>query len=246
MEPNGDLIVAPLYNIYTMCRTGNHAIIFWMLFNLGGHTQNIDTYCFWNVETGVYFYNDCNHAFYTYPNNIKHLIQSFEDTTPMRVTPTVNSKKVVILRDFLNMFASRIKKFGKKLSSNPSYIHTIQELIFVWKELAKKYHDPQYTFISYNQWVTSKQYRDMISQALGIANEIDNTSYVSHIGDGSSFCGEKLESNIGDYMQRHTQLDIQENKGMLQSVLDDHELVALNKEIFGVDIKNTIDQQILL
>ena len=79
------------YNIYTLCRSGNHAIIFWILDNIAPITSKIDGCCYWNEEKELYYYNNCNHINYNFVK-CKYLFKSYED-----MDVVINSKIQKIL-----------------------------------------------------------------------------------------------------------------------------------------------------
>ena len=225
------------YTVYTMCRSGNHAIIFWILENLGGCNEKIDGCCYWNNDNKVYFYNNCNHIKYFYLNNYEYMIRSYEDDFIDKLkNSNINNKNIVILRDFPNLITSRYKKYGEKLGLNWSYPQDIELIKKIWKNQAKSIINNESIGILYNKWVVDKEYRDKIGVILDIPNNKDKIDYVSNIGEGSSFCGVKLENDKTDYLNRYKTINLPE--WIITSMISDDELVHLNKEIFGIDLMN--------
>ena len=217
--------------IYTMCRSGNHAIIFWILENLGGTDKSIENCCYWNDKTKVYFYNNCNHVSYHYVNSYKYMIKSYED-----VNANGSNKIIIILRDFVNLIASRYKKYGEKLGLNWSYPQDLNKIKGIWKQHANLIlSDKNVTGILYNKWITDKEYRDNISVELKINNIKDKTDYVSTIGEGSSFSGIKLESSKNNYTERYRQIEFP--KYIIENITNDNELCELNKQLFDMNIR---------
>lgn len=225
------------YIIISMQRSGHHAIIFWLLENLGGYKSSISNNCYWNDETKVYYYNDCNHMRYSFIENYKYLFTSFEDIYAC-INRNSDDKIVIILRDFINMFASRYKKFGDKLGLNNYYLQNLDEIIKVWKQHAKtiieNYNNNNVIGILYNKWLLNKNYRDEICEHFGIKNQKDKIDYVPTIGEGSSFIGQKLEEKKENYLNRYKNINIPSY--ILIKIKYDDELIELNKILFNIDL----------
>ncbi len=211
-----------------MCRSGNHAIIFWLIDNLGGYKQEIDGCCYWNNESMVYFYNNCNHINLSLLPNYNYQIRSYEDTNKEY------NNKIIILRDFINMFASRFKKYGEKLGFDNTYLQDYQQIKKLWIELAKEIIEGKAIGILYNRWLVEKHYRDFISKQLDIPNINDNIDHVSKIGEGSSFIGDKVEEDKNNYLTRYKQVEIPEV--ILNDIKNDEDLIELNKKLFKIDL----------
>lgn len=227
-----------IYEIFTMCRSGNHCIIFWMLDNLGGIKEKYEGTAYWNHDKLLYYYNNCSRYAYTFINNYRNLVKSYEDVYYFK-TPDENTKKIIILRDFLNMVSSRYKKYNPKLGLDRTYLESIQQVINLWKVLANEcISNSNITTILYNKWILDKSYRDSISDKLGINNEFDNTNIVSCIGEGSSFKGVNLEEDKNVYNERYKLIDLPES--MKNIILNDTELLELNKKLFNIDIKEIL------
>lgn len=224
--------------IYTMCRSGNHAIIFWILENLGGTNEMIKDCCYWNRSNSVYFYNNCNHISYNFMNQYNYMLKSYED---MSVHPvTIDNKPIIIIRDFLNLISSRYKKYGDKLGLNWSYLQDYTKIKNLWKEHAKLIQSNKAIGILYNKWVVDKDYRDKVGEELGIPNIMDKTDYVSTIGEGSSFNGVALETDKKNYLNRFESISLPEKIKM--DLLQDDELIQLNNGLFETDIFSSLLQ----
>jgi hypothetical protein len=153
-------------------------------------------------------------------SNYKYLIKSYED---MNIKPD-EKNVVIILRDFTNFIASRYKKYGGKLGLNYSYLQDYEEIRDLWISLCNKIIEDKDTIgIIYNKWLKSKDYRDYISRKLGIENTVDNTSIVSDIGEGSSFCGVKLECSNEAYLNRFSSELFVDNKELYNKIMYDYE-----------------------
>jgi len=216
-------------NIYTLCRSGNHAIIFWLINNICPIEDSIQGACYWNTTEKLYFYNNCNHIPYYFVTDYKYMIKSYEDMNFEDSNIGVNN--IVIVRDFTNFIASRYKKYGNNLGLNDSYLLKYEQIRDLWINLCNKVINNKAIGIIYDKWVISKDYRDSISNRLGIENSVDNTSFVSDIGEGSSFCGVQLEKSCDAYFNRFTKDLFANNYDLYEKILDDYEN---NKEIKNI------------
>lgn len=209
--------------IYSLCRSGTHAIIFWIINNLGGFTKEANNHIFINEEIGLFYYNNCNHHKYYLPKKYKILIRNYEDILPK------NNTDIIIIRDFGNLLASRYKKYGDNLGLSNEYITDIYKLIDVWKNMIKSNNYKIY----YDKWLISNEYRNKICNDLGIINK-DKIDYVSAIGNGSSFIGINLEENNEEYLKRYNFLN-DKYKTIIKS---DNELIQLNLMYFNNNLLN--------
>jgi len=204
--------------VYGLRRSGNHAIIGWLLKNMcTNEVTNTESLVAPWPSSGflsqrcddVYHINDVGSGWSvgnpTYVRGLidayismgaKRIIISYEDTTHR---PSLygldkdlfyfleNSKKIVILRDLANTFASRlmasIKEFGEPNWDKSPNPFLITELIINKWSINEMFEG---TKINYENWLTSKEYRDQICRDLNIENR-DITSEISNAGGGSSF-----------------------------------------------------------
>lgn len=207
-------------NIYTMCRSGNHAIIFWLIDNICEIKKSITGCCYWNDDEGMYFYNNCNHILYNFVNPHKFIIKSYEDITIDKNLPGL----IIIVRDFTNFIASRYKKYGGDLGLNNSYLQNYAEIRDLWIELCNTIITNDTVIgIIYNKWLIDKEYRDNIAEKIGIKNINDNISIVSDIGEGSSFCGIKLEESNTAYLTRFNKELFHDDYELYEKIMYDYE-----------------------
>lgn len=166
-----------------------------------------------------------------YTDHFLYVFRNYEDA------PFNKNTTIVILRDFINLVCSRYQKYGQykhNLCLNSMYICDLHYLIEIWKQHTKNINN----LIIYNKWLVSKDYRDNISLSLvGIKNTIDNYTYISDIGQGSSF-DKKDTKDISSYMNRYKLVKLPNH--MKEIILKDDELLELNKAIFDIDIENIL------
>lgn len=215
-------------NIYTLCRSGNHAIIFWIINNFGGydHDTAIENVFYRSKDNTICFINNFNHKVHNSPHSIpKHydnIIVSYEDY----YLEQTGDNDVIIIRDFYNTLASRYKLWKPYLGiKTQKYIHYVSDFILHWKNLANKALDSK-KYIYYNKWLLDKDYRNMTMDMFFYhANIVDNIAFVPEIGVGSSYSGKKLELDKTKYLSRYHETDIPDE--WKEKILSDSEIDKL-------------------
>lgn len=226
--------VEKLFLFYGMRRTGNHALIYWMLgqFDLPYWYSN-DNKWPWKTLSDVIYATGGKPLKTAYA----HGISTFEDI-PYRDTgdvlgavPKVVSharavQEVLILRDPFNLFSSR--RHGKFCSS-PCDKASIE----LWKTYARLFLEPlsRMVCVRYDEWFLHEHYRRAVSAQLGLKFNDLNLNYVPREGKGSSF-------DHRDFSDRAQQMKVLERWKM--SVHDpewmalfDRETVQLAKRVFN-------------
>jgi hypothetical protein len=225
--------------VYGLRRSGNHAIIAWLLHNLnesedlnlhqlisptpeeGFISQTIgniihlnDLASPWASQTGTYVRGLID-AYISIDKNI--VLLSYEDVdytfSLYEVGPSYkflkDSTKIVITRDILNIVSSRLKK-------NKTGFKVNKTLFDRW--LVNENISNNGTLIRFEDWLISKDYRDRIANILGLDNK-DITDHVSNAGGGSSFKDQKsgkIDKNA--LLNRSNSIDIpKEIKDLLNS-----------------------------
>lgn len=219
------------FHIYGLSRSGNHAIIFWIIHNLVDNVEHIGNDIYTDRRNKLCFINNVNiqnkfnnYIFSSYDFN--YIIRSYEDTY------FDDKTTAIILRDFLNLICSRYKKYHNdkhNICLNNYYICDLHYLIQIWKQHTKASN----RIILYNEWLVSKLYRDQISKnIIGIENSIDNIKKISAIGGSSTFEDQ-------NYLNRYSVIDLP--KHMKDIILKDSELLNLNKKLFSIDIEEILE-----
>lgn len=196
---------------YGIRRGGNHAILGWLMHNLSSSPGNIgqliapfpefgyisqscgdvcqinDAGSVWSVKNPAYVRGLID-AYISM--GFKTIIVSYEDCSHTASLLNIdreayfmleNAKKITVNRNLKNILASRWKA-----SQTPMRIafEVTESVVSAWcKNL-----EFEGTKIIYENWLTSKEYRDAISEELGCPN-LDHTNHVSNAGGGSSFSG---------------------------------------------------------
>ena len=143
---------------------------------------------------------------------------------------------VLVLRDPVNMLASRLKR-AEKLKEHPAYPRSdgplLQRVINNWKSHAHEFlgHTqflPNKTNVYFNAWFLNPSYRRNISRQLGLDFNDQGFTKVSKEGGGSSFDGTS-KSGFSQKMQvlnRRAMLNEQQQQ-LLDDVMRDVELLSL-------------------
>lgn len=246
-------ITKNLIHFFGLRRTGNHAVINWILKNT------------FDEETNTIHHNDV-YGYLRTPPKIKDpqeiavepqrntaMLLSYEDVPLPWVSdlPTVAGEdlilkdagvtKVLILRDPYNLFASRLQRQRNLQTEN--HIDPITDLpwdkvIELWKSYAKEYvgqtnYLGEKVVLNYNLWFQSKTYRNvMMREYFGAENKDLGIEEIPSFGGGSSFkpldySGNGKELGVLDRWQEFR------TDPQYLSFFKDPELLALSKRIFG-------------
>lgn len=185
-----------IVKFYGMRRSGNHAILEWLLYNLNQSNRNSNISNTVIVRGDSAYLNEVNEIrpfrLMTCCNfiknlEIKNLIITYEDESrfdhdiPDCLSGEVAST-IILSRGLRSNAASRLKKQKDDMLVDDSFFQNWQS------------HYLSRT-ITYEDWLTSKSIRDSLSETLGVEN-LDKTDFVSSFGGGSSFIGEGLDSTI--------------------------------------------------
>ena len=218
------------FNLCGLCRSGQHAIIFWLLENFGTPKWDGQRQIWIEPENNEYiFINNVNNYLrgpITEVSKYKRVIKSFEDIY------LIENNTYYICRDFLNMMASRIKKWPPNGSN---YAFSFQNVMSIW--INQNSHGSPYA-IYYNKWLTDKDYRDEVASRFNLKNIDKKLDFVSNMGDGSSFIGRNLEKNKTKYFERYKEVEFDDM--MKSQILSNKQLLKLNKEIYGIDIEECL------
>lgn len=200
------------YRISGMRRSGNHALINWVLKQLPGAT------CYNNNMGPFHPPEDTLIKKFSIRSFSKfNLLVSLEDKwtkdafldyDPLKFGGSKRQFDILILRDPYNMFASRWvwkDEFGSLFRENPEHQKMIIE---IWKDHARKFlvwikeaeNDQGKTSlaINYNRWFIDKSYRKEIAKKLELKFTDAGKEDVSNYGHGSSFNGRDLHKKASN------------------------------------------------
>lgn len=156
---------------YGLKRSGNHAIIHWILQNIGPCKETMPSYI--HKGTNVIFFNDVLASSSVIANEVdncdkEHILASVEDVyTENLITDKImkNPLRIFILRNPLNCYASRLKTFYES-----NYIeYPVESFATLYNNFVSNIGRDSF-IIDYDIWNSDRSYRDEISQRLGLCN----------------------------------------------------------------------------
>lgn len=241
-----------VYVLHGMKRSGNHALVNWLLPQLqcdfvnnaialgpilrGGAFPAARPFSAWRKRQGL-----------KPEQEARALLVSLEDHT-LQTLPfhpdDLDVRRILIVRKPDQLFSSRIRKAST--SDMPAFPRTndaiMQRAVGIWKQHARCYlgqdlsEYPDRIAISFDTWFTDRKYRSTISSALGVEFDDSGLGRVTDEGGGSSFDGTTFDGrghlmNVGD---RVSQLEPDE-RSLLDAVLADDEMRALGDQITHID-----------
>lgn len=237
---------------YGMSRSGTHAIVKWVLYNFCQEADlNIDKIdilrpypnmqAFINKSQTLLFANNFDTSLYdsliNYICNNRSELQTLVLLYENREY-NYDSYNYLIIRDFLNLLCSRIKQI-KNFKVDTNRIDNkifYEKFITIWIQNAR-FIKSENTII-YNKWIQSKEYRDEMSERFFHLKNLDYLDYKQPFGGGSSFIGRNKESNITNYLNRFSLIDIPD--AGKEIILSNSELLDINEEYFNINIKKIL------
>lgn len=256
-------------NFFSLKRSGHHAIIHWLRQILTGRQLNtheqINEVCFFinemnkekkfrNVykkvtETEIIAETETINSWALKEYDkiktwlkqqaaLKWFLSNYEDASIFKCADLYHINNIIVIRDFLNCISSRYKHtiFKEKTLKDTN---SLLELIQLWKDHIQSVNNVK---ILYNSWVVSSEYRHQILRELNIQdnhNFIDNLNIEPHWGGGSSFKYEKEKKERVRYFERYKQIILPDK--YRETILQDKELIELNKQHFNIDIPSVIN-----
>jgi hypothetical protein len=185
--------------VFAMRRSGHHAIIDWMIALLGSNTTHYNDVCLLNdglfLPRKDLWYKNIRRV----GDGAKHVI-NFEEVDLMGKFPEA-SKKVLVLRDAYNTFASRIK-YRKK---NLNYSSRNKKMVEIWLQHAAEFVGETSFLgkdtikINYNKWFSDVSYRkELADQYFGgfLADRVDKVSHIGSSFDGFNFQGHAQDMKV--------------------------------------------------
>ena len=257
---NSQIINQKEIRIAGLRRTGNHAIISWLveqqkekgiIYYLNNVKVNENPYrC--KYQNLVYYYPQHQWAIEQYKKQAEGefilrdcLVYSYEDYSLKQVFSdrferkhdlylgkTAQRYDLLILRDPFNLLASRLK-------NNFLSVHSRQQsFIDFWIEYAKEYlGETNYlkhnkVCINYNLWKCDRDYRQELAQKLGIDFTDAGINKVLSHGGGSSFDGKNLDGNA-TAMDTNNRWQHFIKDPIYRQLINNKELLDYSQQIFG-------------
>jgi hypothetical protein len=243
--------------VFGMRRSGNHAVINWLLRNPPANS------------TGTVFLNNCRlgrDPFKSHKSlevNGKRrgekietvskagkspvLVISFEDTPPpepgstrsvMHDADMVTDHQIIVFRSFLNWSASLLKK----LRGHPSYTsvtrHRILQRAFeCYGQMLRRLAQKDVVGVCYDAWALSPSYRSDLLGQLGLPETDNALGNMQRYGGGSSFQDDILNGqSLGPHQRWVQMVEDSEYLVALWVAAQDPELMQTVKDLFPDDI----------
>jgi hypothetical protein len=118
----------------------------------------------------------------------KDLVISFEELPPQFLDQIECDRKVLILRDPFNLFATRIRHYNA-LSVHKRFIAPVAASLWNFYADAFLAKNSDILCINYNRFIVDVEYRKELSEKLGGTFSDESLDYVDDNGQGSSFDG---------------------------------------------------------
>lgn len=226
--------------VFALKRSGHHAVMDWFMpclgFNLMHHNN-----CSYLKSGNIVSFGSCSKKEYSKNLGYRRIF-NFEDQSlnNLKKIPA-NVKKVMVIRDPYNNFASRVKHTDKNIFRNFNFD--------IWISYAREfigetnYLGDNVIKVIYNNWFKSQEYRDLILKKIrsnfsfiGVPGSLDN---VPKFGDGSTFDGFSFDGSARemDVLNRWKKI---KNENILKKMLFDDELYNLTKIIFGESVAKRV------
>ena len=150
-----------------------------------------------------------------------------------------NIRHILLIRDPLNMFASRIRMTEGLHDAGGTEREELyfRSSVSLWKSHAREFlgdtcHLPGHVGIYFDSWLGDSGYRAGIAARLGLVPNEAALGIVPPHGGGSSFEGMAPlgEDAVERRLSRHSQLR-EDEQGLFARILDDEELIALRARV---------------
>ena len=234
----------PIYQVYGVQRSGNHAVIEWIMLNRLGTTLHCNHILKGDAP------RDCDYKKvkikFGEPGIIASRENYFSSDFVLNANPDYYGKyslhkNLLILRDPFNIFASYYAwglSPGRKFRENESHK---MKMIDMWKDNAREFikwskeEHPMNIPINYNTWNSNINYKYELAEKLSLEKMVMEIDKIPNFGGGSSFHGTEASNNGRNFNQRFLKFkDLKEYK----MIFKDQEVVDLSQQIFG-EIENT-------
>ena len=216
-------------SIYGLRRSGNHAIIAWLMKNMSNGSELFQVNHPIILAKNVCFINDITDCFKHDINklrintmfaraNFQNTIISYEDISLRTTTEfTAGMPKVVVVRDIKNVIASRLKNLKRysECKNTQKLLQVNERIANIWTEHATAVAEKKVIGIIFERWVSSKEYRDSVAQILGTKN-LDITDTILPYGGGSSFTGITSQPPSAKSLNdRHLQMELDKSSSKI-------------------------------
>ena len=234
--------------IIGMRRSGNHALINWIVSQIPGDTlffNDVDIFDPLNKNCLVGFYKDNSNGkydciIYSYEDRLLSCVSNANIYPQKKVYKHAAKEKLdlIILRDPFNLLASRRKYIGQ-LDRKTTYISGLKPSQ-LWITYANeylgvtKYLRNKKIAVNYNKWCSSKKYRAELANSLGIVFTDHGFGKVAKFGGGSSFDSTKYDGQASE-METTQRWEKFKYDNHYSKSFRDYKLLNLSEKIFTLE-----------
>jgi hypothetical protein len=197
-----------IYRILSMKRSGHHAIMDWLANNM-----EYNVYLKNNITVEKNTIRKLNEHKYS-KNILFYNIEDYDHNQHNNVylenlnIQKENHQNLIIIRDPLNLFASRIKRNTNRIFFNDYFLSLYQQHFNLMKSM---------DYINYNQWLHDKNYLLKLKKEFNLF-DIKKINKISKFGIGSSFDGFNKNPEEMDFNMRWKSLNDEDLKKIKKSL----------------------------
>jgi hypothetical protein len=244
-----------MHHVFAMQRSGHHAVMAWLqdcyaqsgfsgtLINdvYHGHVAALDTVDPSAAEILAQT-APCDVAFVNYEDVAYSQRLQSDGYVGTQDVPGVAPRDMVLVRDWYNMAASRLKSIrtaaqtGKQLQ-----LHDLpwSQIATAWQDHAGHMAGGHVTAISYNRWFADTSYRQSVAAQFGLRNSDATLSMIPSFGDGSSFDGMtyKHHGRRMGVLERWMSLPLDDHCQLIEISESYAMLAGLTSQLFGISLQ---------
>lgn len=244
-----------VHHVYAMQRSGHHAVMAWLQdcyeqagLSTGhlndvyhGHVPGLEV-----TDPGVQDILEASSSQHVTFVNYEDLGYRQRNEAPsyreVQARPDVISQDVIVLRDWYNMAASRLRSIDQaKRSGVGLQLHDLpwRQVTQAWEDHASHALTGVPTTLYYNQWFADRQYRCAAAAQFGLLNSDRSIDNVPVFGRGSSFDGMTYMTSGRkmSVLERWSQLSLGSHQLLIEISESSAALTGLNHQIFGFGLE---------
>jgi len=232
-----------IIEIYATRRSGHHALISWIIANITNQTHNFNKHLnsverfnnLIHINDALFNKQIAKKTFIDNKNTTPIFLLNYEENDISEsIVENETTEKVIFIRDFLNVMASKIAAPNmQSMYGGLEDENIIKENIFTWKRLAKHFINTDTHKIKYEDLISNDVYRnDFLLNLTGIEDSYDPLNLK---GTNSSFTNNYDPSELNS---RYKKVNFSENFKKICS--EDEELINIIDKLNYTDIKNIL------
>lgn len=229
--------------LFGIKRAGNHMLLDWIINQHAGRNFFLNDLSHGNIKKTIF--NDLKSNRLPSHGNIINgrdasvgginlFLESYEDVTPsIKYHKSVSSDQkhtIVVIREFRNWICSLYKMFKDKDLNK-----ALEKFIPLWISYAEMYiNDRDFTFVLYDKFISSKEYRDSIAGIIGVDFRDDSSlERISSYGWASSFDGNRMDGRASEMDVTNRYKEFEADEWYLKIMYENKYVLEMNERIFG-------------